>query len=224
MATVVIATAVSMLYITYRHLYPTFSWNQKLTVQLNTPNGEFTGSSVSHITWRKGFNLSTDWNHTFEAEALHIELPDDKHLFALITLPLNQEYIGTLLPASLANKEGRVLDDQLFRFVATELAPGKPVRVPSYQWPRLVTFEDLRNKDSVHLIESNDITKVLGKGYSIKSVTIELTGDQPSTNSLRKVLTWLRPEPEPALLSRLAPTDFSAEANLRHGDFLRKPR
>src|SRR5207342_248106 len=40
--------------------YPTYAWNQKLTVTVSTPRGEVSGSSVVAVSWTENF-FSGGW-------------------------------------------------------------------------------------------------------------------------------------------------------------------
>ena len=44
----------------YKIAYPTYSWNQKLTVEVQTPSGVVSGSSVTSIEWSRNF-FSGGW-------------------------------------------------------------------------------------------------------------------------------------------------------------------
>ncbi|MCB1452301.1 MAG: hypothetical protein KDJ43_01545, partial [Rhizobiaceae bacterium] len=59
---------------------------------------------------------------------------------------------------------------------------------------------------------------------SLNRMTLEITDEPVTEGRVRRVLPWLTAYPEPAVLPELKSNDFSAEAKLRHGDFVRRQR
>lgn len=58
--------------------YPTYAWNQKLTVTVSTPRGEVSGSSVVAVSWAGNF-FSGGWGGppfhlTLRGEATTVDL------------------------------------------------------------------------------------------------------------------------------------------------------
>ena len=68
--------------------YPTYAWNQKLTVTVSTPRGEVSGSSVVNVSWNKNF-FSGGWGGalfhlTMRGEATTVDLGGGQFLFAVL--------------------------------------------------------------------------------------------------------------------------------------------
>ena len=67
----------------------TYEWNQKITVEVETPDGVKSGSSVQHIRWVAGAGYpgmdgpSADSKVT--GEAVVVDLGGGKYLFALLS-------------------------------------------------------------------------------------------------------------------------------------------
>jgi len=78
--------------VAYLFSFPQFSWNQKLTVEVETPEGVKSGSSVVGITisYRPTFGLPEASNNSkgWRGEATIVELPEKKYLFALLGDPV----------------------------------------------------------------------------------------------------------------------------------------
>ena len=68
--------------------YPTYAWNQKLTVTASTPGGEVSGSSVVAVSWTKNF-FSGGWGGalyhlTMRGDATTVDLGGGQFLFAML--------------------------------------------------------------------------------------------------------------------------------------------
>ncbi|MCP4095679.1 MAG: hypothetical protein GY748_05500, partial [Planctomycetaceae bacterium] len=106
-----------------------------------------------------------------------------------------------------------------------------PVPVPDHRYfPLLVTFTDINDPASVKKIDPDDLAASFGPGYSLKSVTLEITGEPVTQGVVEKVLgsdffkKWGKIHNE-ALARGLNDSyfdDFMAE--LSRGDFVRKSK
>ncbi|MDG1708873.1 MAG: hypothetical protein P8H03_08925 [Emcibacteraceae bacterium] len=71
------------LYLMYTLAYPTYSWNQKLTVEVETPEGVVSGSSVVGVEVEfqpdLGFVEIASIYHDWHGEATIVELPNDQY-------------------------------------------------------------------------------------------------------------------------------------------------
>lgn len=65
-----------------------WKWNQKLTVEVTTPDGVKTGSAVSSVSWsKKSSSLTFNYAASYRGEATVVEVAPGKYLFALIGEP-----------------------------------------------------------------------------------------------------------------------------------------
>lgn len=145
-----------------------FAWRQKMTVTVETPAGEVSGSSVSAVRWLKLPNIdlsggSTGWSFDLTGEAVVVEVSPGRILFALLIGPGTPEYMGYVAPASLIGADGRVLSAELFDEVddKRDRAAGV-IMVPEQQYPLMVTFADLADPASVALVDPNDLDATFG--------------------------------------------------------------
>ena len=160
-----------------------YSWRQKLTITIETPAGEVSGASVSQVSWRKHW-IRTDgmgWDYDLTGEAVVVEVTPGRFLFALLKGAGTTEYMGSVAAASIAGREGRVIDGPLFDEVRDkrDRAAGV-ITVPEYQYPMLVTFADIADPTSVALVDPANLAASFGPGVRLKSVTLEVT-DEPVT-------------------------------------------
>ena len=160
-----------------------YSWRQKLTITVETPAGEVSASSVSAVIWRKHW-IQTDgmgWDCDLTGEAVVVEVTPGRYLFALLKGAGTTEYMGSVAAASIAGREGRVIDGALFGEVQGKRGRAAGViSVPEYQYPLLVTFGDITDPATVTLVDPANLAASFGPGVRLKAVALEVT-DEPVT-------------------------------------------
>lgn len=134
----------------------TVSWNQKLTVIVDTPAGEVAGSAVDQVTWWRGnkrFMPKLDnGGISLRGEATAVEVAPGRWLFVLLGGQENILYDS--LNATLdGGWEGTI--------------PEIPVRRPNLtltpaQYPLLVTFDDIHDPKTVRQIDPDDLDAAFG--------------------------------------------------------------
>jgi hypothetical protein len=203
----------------------------KVTVEVDTPQGVRSGSSV--WSWRLSrptLALASAYDGKFSGEAVAVDLPNGKTLFALVS---GQELIPERqfpeLPTQPRETEDRVAD---IREIASSIGAKKQIPCEKrtgdergsermdfrFDCLMLVSFADVAQPTSVFAVDYHDPVASLGKGYAIKGIMVEIT-DAPVTVGLREKLSWLGEYPEPALDPKHGPKDFSLKAILKHGHF-----
>lgn len=183
---------IAVIFVGYKIKYPTYSWHQKMTIVVDTPSGPISGTSVSAVSWSKGFNLSMGWNYEYEGEALVVNLGSSRYLVALLIRPPNYEYLGTVAPASIYGLKGRPLNEKLFREVVGQRGRAQGlITVPNYQWPLMVTFTDSASPKTIELVNPLDLTASFGAGYALKSVTLEITDEPVTIDHIETMLPWI---------------------------------
>lgn len=171
-----------------------YSWHQKLTIAVETPAGEVSGSSVSAVSWRKQWIRwdGMGWTWDLTGEAVVLEVTPGRYLFALLKGAGTTEYMGSVAAALIAGREGRVLDEALFSEVhyRRDRAAGV-IAVPEYQYPMLVTFDDITKPQTVREVDPEDLAAVFGEGVRLKAVTLEITREAVTEGRVEGVLGWL---------------------------------
>ncbi|MFM7334062.1 MAG: hypothetical protein ACKO1H_06575, partial [Tabrizicola sp.] len=171
-----------------------YRWHQKLTVTVETPAGEVSGSSVSAVSWRKHW-IQTDgmgWSWDLTGEAVVVEVTPGRYLFALLKGAGTTEYMGSVAAASISGREGRVIDGALFAEVQGKRGRAAGViAVPEGQYPMLVTFEDISDPASVRLVDPGDLAASFGPGVRLKAVTLEVTEGAVTEGRVAGFLGWL---------------------------------
>ena len=132
------------------------------------------------------------WDFDLSGEAVVVEVTPGHYLFALLTGAGTTAYMGSVAAASIAGREGRVIDGELFDEVRDrrDRAAGV-ITVPAYQYPMLVTFGDIADPASVTLIDPEDLAASFGPGVRLKAVTLEVTDEAVTVAAVEGVLGWL---------------------------------
>lgn len=169
-----------------------WSWNQKLTVVVQTPNGEVSGSAVSAVSisfspswWGMGDSEGAS-STSLVGEAAVVEVAPGKYIFAVLQGYSYQTAIQTFQPdAPVATKEEAARSfDALERLRLT-------VELPREIYPLLVTFDDVGDPASLKRVSVDDISKTFGAGYRLKSINLSITDEPVTKGVIEKVLPWL---------------------------------
>lgn len=204
---------------------PTYRY--RLTVEVETPAGLRTGSSVIEVRTARGGGFpgpeAGGIASSVRGEAVAVNLGAHGTLFALLATRDNAISAAGIAPS--------VLLPQLVDRRGTPEAWGENLRalkevrgaapVPRDQYPLMVRFGNAADSRSVEEVDPDELESALGRGVRLRRITVEITDDEV-TQGIANRLPWLGPHPEP----RLDP-DFRVGANpnlpqsLTHGHFRR---
>jgi hypothetical protein len=175
--------------------YPTYAWNQKLTVTVSTPQGEVSGSSVVAISWTKNF-FSGGWGGalfqlTMLGDATTVDLGGGQFLFAMLGYQDSQEKhcTGLIVPKLLGQSDNDFWGSDSFKHVQAAKGRG-PITLPPKLYPHFLRFRDIKDPATAELVDPDDLAKSFGTGVRLVRVTIEITGE-PVTRGIKEVLPWL---------------------------------
>lgn len=167
-----------------------YSWNQKLTIEVDTPTGVVSGSAVTHvkIVMKAGLLDAWDGGGSFiSGEANVIDLGNGKYLFSLL------------------NNAGSLGGATHWAFYATQIEERKtwplvgpmiqnanqPYMLKGDNQPMLVTFDDINDPTTIKKVSSNNLAASFGTGYSLKSITLEIIDEKVTQGEVETVLNWL---------------------------------
>lgn len=210
----------------------------RLTVQVETPEGLRTGSSVIEVRgvknpgWVNPEGRGT--RSSFRGEAAAVDLPGGKTLFALLiseggaSNAADYPYLAfrdrltdsTDWVESMRRMRG--WEGQVASMPATETTLGNGGETVA-ALPLLVTFGDIAHSASVAKVDPAGLEATFGAGVRLKRITVTVTDDAVTTG-LAKRLTWLGEYPEPSLKPHHGPMDFSLAATLTQGAFRQQVR
>lgn len=192
------------------------SYRYRMTVEVDTPQGLRSGSSVREISsglqtipGKGGPTPSTK----FKGEAVAVDLPNGRALFAILEETINV--------TSIFEPDDRT--PELFVANVAKLGRrdqrGRTVVLPPDQYPMLVTFRDINDPTSVQAVEPANLAASFGPGVKLRRITLEITGDGV-TSGIEKRLGWL-----PSLHGRYlhgGSTSRDAPLELHGGDFTKE--
>ena len=158
----------------------------RMTVEVQTPEGLKTGSSVMEVVAGKGIAVgdSSGVSSAIRGEAVAVDLLGGP-IFVLLTLPdaggsLQGHIREALLDDPSDSPDGVIADvARLGRGVAGEYQGD----LPRDKWPMMVRFRDIADPKSVERVEPEAI--------GVTRIRLETTRD-PVTMAIEKRLAWLR--------------------------------
>jgi hypothetical protein len=217
---------------------PSETWNQRLTLVIETPQGEVRGAVVQRIDWEGTGAIGTalfsgvdpsSASVRVTGEALAVEVVPGRWLFALLKGGEGwQGEPGLNAGFAIAVPRGHFAKSAEGVREIVGFPKDRPVELPREAWPMLVTFDDITKPETVREVDPEDLAAVFGEGVRLKAVTLEITEEAVTEGRVEGVLGWLEAAgrdratliPDPPLLSidlknpriqLLGPSAFSTE-------------
>lgn len=180
-----------------------YGFRYKLIVEIDTPEGVKTGSSVREVNIRlEPRPLQPPKNYypkiKVKGEAVVVDLGERGTVFARLQSGAYMEVTQTIKGPDIYIKTPESAE------FYSSLKHGIKADMESKNYPSMYTFTDLNDPLSVklvkggrfsveaqkHLMEDN-FEELFGEGVSLKSVSLEIT-DEPVTWGIEKRLPWLK--------------------------------
>ena len=200
----------------------TYDWHQKLTVEVETPDGVKVGSAMTEVSWweNRFFKDGGALQSAIRGEAAVVDLGKGRFLFALLSHAGNSRYMAGLAPRIIVDRDG--LAWSLEAITRAKGLSGR-LEVPSKHFPMLVTFTDINDPKSVKEVDPANLGATFGMNYALKSITLEVTDESVTGGKMDSLLNWLSKYPEPSLCKPTSATDFSfCATSIHHGDIIRR--
>lgn len=156
-------------------LFSSSSYRYRMTVEVNTPQGIKSGSSVHEVSSQLQ-NLPGKGGPTpltrFRGEAVAVDLLGGRTLFALLDrngfdATEHFERYGGTSESFVANVTKLGRRDQR----------GRTAVLRPDNYPMLVTFRDIDDPTSVQAVEPANLAASFGPGVKLRRITLEITGD-----------------------------------------------
>jgi hypothetical protein len=196
-----------------------YSWRQKTILQVETPTGPRTGSSVieGRVSWFRGLNKMMSSNALSAreiGEAAFVEVAPGRYLFAL----------SGEVSLDRAHQIFRSDEKETFETFNKRASDIRGTReVPPALYPRLVMFKDVNDPASVQLVDPSNLAATFGPGFALKGIKLEMTDEPVTRGGIEKVLSWLGPYPEPGLCPPTGSTGPVPDCRKIHeGDLIRR--
>jgi len=176
-------------------------YRYRLTVEVETPEGLRTGSSVIEVQQTLMRAGGSPANQAVErrvrGEAVAVDLPGGKTLFALLRSENNIDWASYVYVYLAPQKKGEPFAEQLSNVLEVTGERTLPRMWPPVAfleersaYPMLVTLGDLADPTSVAEVDPDDLAASFGEGVKLKRITVELT-DDPVTTGIEERLAWL---------------------------------
>ena len=187
----VVVALIGGLVAAYWIAYPTYSHRYRLTLEVETPEGLKTGSSVikSQISGQPQLLTDSPGHVNLWGDAVFVDLGNGKNVIAL--LASGDGALNVDAPVWLAIRAFNVMDCPEYFCAWQRIARETGARVlrPDLM-PTLVTFADVNDPKTAQVIQPGELPAVFGSGYRFKRAWIELTND-PVTRTIEQKLPWL---------------------------------
>ncbi|MDN5850653.1 MAG: hypothetical protein L0H63_13620 [Nitrococcus sp.] len=184
-----------------------YEWHQKLTVVVETPDGIVSGNAVQAAKYEKNVWFAAvngaPSQIYLRGEAVVIPIAKDKYLFMLLPKGSLAYEMYTLSSQGTAGS----------RIAKMLSVRRRPIEVPLQDAPPFAMFGDIEDPNSAHFVN------VEGKyqeanGFSIKSVSLEITNEAVTDGAIDDILPWLNDQkimknPHWSTLSKIAKETIS---------------
>ncbi|WP_312366069.1 hypothetical protein [Ensifer sp.] len=172
-----------------------WSWHQKLTVTVQSPNGPISSSAVAAASWEmppRWFKIgdSGGWHGAgkVRGEAISLEVSSGKYLFVLLDNYSANTAIWTFAEPTLNPEHPDSYKRTLDRLEDTR----EIRRLAPKQYPLLVTFVDVSNPASVQLVDPSNLAGTFGPGYRLHSIALSITDEPVTDGNVESALPWLK--------------------------------
>lgn len=165
--------------------YPdTWRWNQKLTVEVSTPEGVRSGSAVTEVIWQER-NRTGNFPGSYRGEATVVDLGKGRCLFALIGEQTRYLALRTFAP-DLGDKA--VITEEGFAAMAGIRGRRD---VPAKYYPLLVTFDDIGRPETAKRVDPANLGASFGPGVALERVGLEIVDEVMAMEHVDQILPWL---------------------------------
>jgi hypothetical protein len=176
-------------------------YRYRLTVEVDTPEGLRTGSSVIEVEQSMGRSAGTGFGkiimRRIRGEAVAVDLPGGHTLFALLQSEDETDWAGTVMHYLAPKVEGEKFEEKFDNVLLIEGERELPRHWPPFAgglilsgYPMLLRFADIADPKTVEKVDPDNFAATFGKGVKLRRVTVQLT-DDPVTKGIEKRLGWL---------------------------------
>jgi hypothetical protein len=153
----------------------------RVTLEVDTPSGLRTGSSVLESTFTSGSRFEYSARAWTYGEAPTVDLGNGRYLFAVLSDPFGTKTMYQMLLHVLRYPETRppLADPDASSFrQANETKPFGVVRRDDY--PMLVTFGNVNDPATVMAVNPENMASEIGAGHDLRRITIQVVSKDVS--------------------------------------------
>ncbi len=163
-----------------------WEWSQILTVKVHTPNGVQMGSAMTVIRVQERAGA---YAVSYSGEATAIHVGNERYLFALVDDSIRDLALHTF-KEDLGNRYS--ISKEGFETISGLRGIRE---VPKEYYPRLVTFENMRDPKTIQYVDPSNLTEHFGAGVTLSEVTLQLSGAPCKEGEIVNLLGWWLPIP-----------------------------
>lgn len=170
-----------------------WEWRQKVTVEVETPTGLVSESSVMAVKcgttpkWVPGAGAG-GFGCSVRGEGVPVEIAPGKVLFALLKAgPGSYSYPKTVAFHVFFPKKGMKPKEEVEKLV--QGIPGVRT-IPANEYPLFVTFSDITDPATVKKVDPDNLTDIFGPGVSLRALTLEISDEAVTDGKMEQVLGW----------------------------------
>jgi hypothetical protein len=198
----IIAAVLGGLLVWFWVSYPSYNYGFRLVIEVDTPSGVKSGSSVLNVTWRSQVPIGPRGAVTqIKGEAVFIDLGGGRNVIALLGFG----------PSGNEDRIGRLAFDAFRR-------AGRPMDIPTLAKtqgsapltgdliPTFVTFAGLNDPKTARVVRPDEFEQAFGAGVRFRSARIEMTSASATREIEKKIpvlMKKLRQEEEVSRIERL---------------------
>ena len=183
-------------------LFPSDRLRQRITVEVETPAGLRSGSSVveTEVQEGKSWGDASGTSFTLKGEAVAVDLPGGRTLLALLrgasdtqddpTTYQTRLFYEALNAGAAASVAVPIDGLDVMQARAAAKRANVSLTLPEKLYPMLVVFADIADPKSVQRVDPANLAAEFGPGVRLKRIIVEVTDDDVTTGGLKK-LSWL---------------------------------
>lgn len=181
---------VTMGFAYYQPTHNTYTLRFRLTVEVDTPTGLKTSSSVIEARADRFINMipgdgsKSAWT-SVNGEAVYVDLGSQGNL--IVSLPRGATELTGPLVDNVTRAFGVQGDFESWAALQEKIVT---VDLREDNLPTMLTFRDINDPSSVEFVAPDDFARVFGAGIRLKRIWAETTGD-PITREIDNHLPWL---------------------------------
>jgi len=205
------------------------SYRYRVTVEVETPVGLRTGSSIWEVETNAGSGIPDRSLHSrVHGEAVAVELPSGVLFATMRSQVLNSpgDYAAGLVNSHLRREPtpGAVMTRDWAENMR-RIARAKPsFELAPDELPLLVRFRDPKDANSLQSVSPKALNATFGNGVRLRRVIVAVTDERSKGNEILDLLPWLATHR--GALERCPPEtlicEMPAKCSLTEGDFLRR--
>ena len=169
--------------------------NYRLTAKVEVGGKIYTGSSVQKLSCKSGGGILRDMdvaNCYIDGEAVPVDVGTRGKIYIILLSSredpkTGQLYLGTAEEMLSDLRLNDSLHEKRKMFGSWQVEPSK--------YPAMITFKDSSDPQSVEMLNPSDLSARFGTDTKFKSLSVELTGNQPTKGQITALLPWLKTLP-----------------------------